>query len=80
MVYILPLSFWTSVLSDPIFGELSVSLKLVVMPDRHQRRPFGLLTRYRHIVSVRVLKDPGLPPLSEGVFTNVLGRHKEFSV
>ena len=29
---------------------------------------------------IRVLKDPGLPPLSEGVFMNELGRCKEFSV
>ena len=29
---------------------------------------------------IRVLKDPGLPPLSEGVFMNELRRRKEFSV
>lgn len=40
------------VLSDPIFGELSVSLKLGCHARQTSKEAIRLLTRYRHIVSV----------------------------
>lgn len=37
----------TSVFSDSTFRVFSVSLKFAVLPDRYQRRLFGLPTRFR---------------------------------
>lgn len=61
---------WTLVLSDPTFGVFSVSLKFFIVPDRHQRRPSGLLTRCRQlsihighgISSVETPRPPSFSP------------------
>lgn len=68
---------WTLVLSDPTFRVFSVSLKFAVVPDRHQSKPSGLLTRCRqHCIhighSILNVETPRPSPFSlRGPFMSV---------